>query len=179
MRLSLLLFILANQTGADIKPVINDMEKRTYESAMWQHDSLPLCVAAWSDNNIVKTLSNFHSPVISEGLKRRQMNEEGTRNKNPSAVDAPAQQVDYCETFHQIDKSNGKDAKFVLGRHGSKTHGWTPKISFRFFNMTMTNAFIIYEVIFGRIHKNDPHLNRHLQVLAMLCVIIFFKKDQA
>ena len=33
--------------------------------------------------------------------------------------------------------------------------------------MTMTNAFIIYEVLFGRIHKNDPNLNRHLQKLTM------------
>ena len=150
LRLSLLLFILANRTGADIKPVINDMEKRSYESAMWQHDSLPLCVAAWLDNNIVKTLSNFHSPVIKQGgLKRRRMDElTGQREKDKSDVDAPIQQVDYCEMFYQIDKSNGKDAKFVLGRHGSKTHEWTPKISFRFFNMTMTNAFIIYTVLF-------------------------------
>jgi len=72
---------------------------------MWQHDSLPLCVAAWSDNNIVKTLSNFHSPVIEEGrLQRRRMDEiTGTSNKKPSDVDAPIQQVDYCESYHQID----------------------------------------------------------------------------
>ena len=48
------------------------MKKNTYEAVMWQHDTEPLCYAIWSDNNLVRTLSNFHTPkVVDAGIKRR------------------------------------------------------------------------------------------------------------
>ena len=56
-----------NQTGADAIATVDAMKKTmkgTHATAMWQHKELPLVFAAWADNAIVKTLSNFHSPVI-------------------------------------------------------------------------------------------------------------------
>ena len=47
--------IQSNQTGADIKPTCDKMKLRTYETAVWQHKTKPLCVAAWADNAVVKT----------------------------------------------------------------------------------------------------------------------------
>ena len=58
-----------NRTGADTKATVDAMKKTmkgTHTTAMWQHKELPLVFAAWADNAIVKTLSNFHSPVIIE-----------------------------------------------------------------------------------------------------------------
>ena len=66
------------------------MEKRTYDSATWQHNTLSLCVAAWADNAVLKTLSNFHShEVISAGLKRRGVDADGKRMKDLTPVDCP------------------------------------------------------------------------------------------
>jgi hypothetical protein len=31
---------------------------------MWQHNDRPLVAAVWLDNGIVKTLSNYHKPII-------------------------------------------------------------------------------------------------------------------
>ena len=56
-----------NRTGANAKATVDAMKKTkkgTHESAMWQHKELPLVFAAWAGNAIVKTLSNFYSPVI-------------------------------------------------------------------------------------------------------------------
>ena len=59
-----------NQTGADAKATITGMKtanrKGNHESHLWQHNNLPLVFAAWNDNAVVKSLSNFHSPIIVE-----------------------------------------------------------------------------------------------------------------
>ena len=115
--------IRSDRTGADIKATCDGMEKRTYTTSVWQHNFLPLCVAAWADNAIVKTLSNFHSStVIDAGIQRRGMDEDGQRMKDPAPVNCPEQMVAYCETFHLIDKGNGVESRYTLANGGSKTH---------------------------------------------------------
>ena len=42
----------------------NPMKKRTYEYKMWQHNTRSLVAAVWSDNSLVKTLSNYHKPQL-------------------------------------------------------------------------------------------------------------------
>jgi len=144
------------------------MEKRTYDTSVWQHKFLPLCVAAWADNAIVKTLSNFHSStVIDAGIKRRGMDEDGKRMKDPAPVNCPEQMVAYCETFHLIDKGNGVESRYTMANGGSKSHGWTPKLSFRLFNMTLNNAYKIYRTLHKRHHQSDPHVGRRLKPLTM------------
>ena len=82
---------------------------------MWQHKELPLVFAAWADNAIVKTLSNFHSPVIIEDGVHRRCKIDGVRQRDSVGVPVPAQGKAYCETFHMIDKGNGAEAKYDLG----------------------------------------------------------------
>ena len=55
-----------DRTGADIKAQVAELRKKlgSYETICFQHKEEPLCVAAWSDNNIVRTLSNYHWPEI-------------------------------------------------------------------------------------------------------------------
>ena len=56
-----------NRTGVNAKTSVDFMKakmKGTHATAMWQHKELPLVFAAWADNAIMKTLINFHSPVI-------------------------------------------------------------------------------------------------------------------
>ena len=50
----------------------------------------------------------------------------------------------YSLTFHQIDKSNQKEASYDLGGN-SKTHNWSPKLVFRYFNMNNANAHAYYK----------------------------------
>jgi hypothetical protein len=52
-----------------------EIESITHQSLLYQHKSKPLTYAVWGDNNFVKTLSNFHSPVlIRGGMKRKRRN---------------------------------------------------------------------------------------------------------
>jgi hypothetical protein len=54
----------ANCTRAEVKEELNKIKRGTYESLCFQHRTKSLCFAFWSDNNLVKTLSNFHPPTI-------------------------------------------------------------------------------------------------------------------
>ena len=51
----------ANQVGAIMKEVIDtEMTRNMFNCIFWQHNKEPLNVTLWLDNNIVKTLSNYH-----------------------------------------------------------------------------------------------------------------------
>ena len=77
-------------------------------------------------------------------MMRRKIGEDGIREKVATPVNVPMQNVDYSNTYYQIDKWNQIEAHYVLGKQGSKKHGWAaPKLWFRFFNMTLNNAYKI------------------------------------
>ena len=124
------------------------MKVGSYESIIYQHREKNLCFAMWADNNIVKTLSNFHSPeILAAGagmLRRRRV--DGSREQHQTEVSCPVQQKDYSETFHLIDKGNGKESKYDLGGH-SKGHNWAPKLNMRFFNFGLGNAHTMYNAL--------------------------------
>ena len=147
-----------NRTGADTKEEKAAMKKGTYDAIMWQHNEEELCYAIWSDNNFVRTLSNFHSPeLIEEGLNRRRR-VDGSREGDPTPVTCPHQNKNYSETFHLIDKGNGAEAKYDLGFE-SHTHGSSPKLSFRYFNMCLNNAYKIYEWLVTKYTPNRRFLD--------------------
>ena len=115
----------------------------------------PLYCALWSDNNIVKTLSNFHSPKLlpaGSGVRRKRR-VDGKREQHKTEVSCPAQNKDYSETFHLIDKGNGAEATYDMGGH-SWTHNWSPKIQMRYFNMNFNNAFKIYRNLMEKYTPN-------------------------
>ena len=117
-----------NRTGADTAEEKKLLSKNTYEIVMWQHNTESLCYAIWSDNNLVRTLSNFHSPkVVDAGLRRRRK-VAGVRERDPTAVPCPEQNIAYSDTFHLIDKGNMQEAKYDLSGQ-SRKHGWSPKLS--------------------------------------------------
>jgi hypothetical protein len=63
------------------------IEIHTHESLIYQHNTKPLCYAVWGDNNFVKTLSNFHSPVImTGGMKRKKKNLITKRRERESSA---------------------------------------------------------------------------------------------
>ena len=97
----------------------------------------------------MRTLSNFHLPTIlkaGSGVRRRKKNENGKRERTQSEVPCPEQQKYYSETFHLIDKENGKEAKYDMGGH-SKKHNWSPKIFWRLFNIALSNAYTLYRAL--------------------------------
>jgi len=116
----------------------------------------------WADNNIVKTLSNYHSPtILPEGLgvMRKKKGEDGRREYRQSPVSCPKQSKDYSETFHLIDKGNGAEAKYDMGGH-SKTHNWCPKLVWRLFNMGQNNAYQIYMTLMEKHMKGRRYLDK-------------------
>jgi hypothetical protein len=105
--------------------------------------------SVWGDNNFVKTLSNFHSPiVVAQGIMRK-VRDSITKNlaREQTEVNVPEQQLDYCETYYHIDKGNGAEAKYDLSTE-SHLHGWGPKLATQYFNMNANNAYKIYCVLY-------------------------------
>jgi hypothetical protein len=108
----------ANHIGANIAPKIATMKKGTYKIVCWQHKTQTLCFAVWSDNALVKTLSNFHGLDILKagmGVMRKQRDNNSKQVSNRMVVPRPAQTKDYCKTFHLIDKRNGAEVNYDLG----------------------------------------------------------------
>lgn len=69
-----------NGTGAGelAKPNVKVLPTDAHKSLFCQHKTEPLSHAVWSDNNIAKTLSDFHSPVIElGGILRKQKDDDG------------------------------------------------------------------------------------------------------
>ena len=65
-----------NRTDAATAAGKKAVKKNTYETLMWQHDTESLCYVIWSDNNFLRTLSNFQTPnVVDAGIKRRRVND--------------------------------------------------------------------------------------------------------
>ena len=136
----------SNRVGADIAAAKKAMKRGTYEAIQWQHISENLNAAIWADNNIVSTLSNYHSPIFLDegtGMRRRKKSKEGIRDREQSEVKCPAQNKDYSETFRQIDAGNGKEQRYDL-KFESKLHNWSPKLVFRLFGINSQNARSYY-----------------------------------
>ena len=110
-----------------------------------------LNVAVWSDNSIVSTLSNYHSPVfldVGQGMRRRKKDKNGIRERNQSEVKCPEQNKDYSNIFCKIDSSNMKEQRYDI-KFESKTHNWSPKLVFRVFGVNSQNAFAYYRRLVG------------------------------
>jgi len=158
----------SNRTGANVKDVVDKMKAGTYESCFWQHNTKNLVYAAWSDNAIVKTLSNHHGATALDaenGLMRRGKDENGSREMRQKAVPCPAQTKEYCDTFHLIDKGNGKEAKYDMAG-ASRSHNWAPKLVFRMFNMAMNNAYVVYKELVTREGGNVLPMGKAVRELA-------------
>ena len=72
----------ANSTGAAVKEGAAKTKTGTYESGLFQHKTMPLCFTVWSDNNLVKTLSNYHTPTIlplGSGVLQKKKGADGKR----------------------------------------------------------------------------------------------------
>jgi hypothetical protein len=63
-----------------------DIAINSYEYLLYQHKTKPLTYAIWGDNNFVKTLSNFHSPVILKGGMRRKKRNTCTKRRERERV---------------------------------------------------------------------------------------------
>jgi hypothetical protein len=48
-----------------------EIDVNSHESLLFQHKTKSLTYAVWGDSNFVRTLSNFHSPVVLRGGMRR------------------------------------------------------------------------------------------------------------
>ncbi len=141
----------SNQMGTNVKDVAEKMKPRTYKPCFWQHNTKNLVYAAWSDNAVVKTLSNHHcaNVLVAGGLMWRRKDNSGLRTMHQTPVPCLAQMKEYSKTFHFIDKGNGKEVKYDMAGKSWK-HNWSPKLVFRMFNMTLNNAYVVYKELASR-----------------------------
>ena len=59
--------VQSNRTGAPKRASLkaNTTKKWMYEYRIWRHNDIqPSVAAVWSDNGIIKILSNYHQPII-------------------------------------------------------------------------------------------------------------------
>jgi hypothetical protein len=111
----------ANRTRANVD-CTKSTKKGTYGTVCWQHTWRSLCFAVWSDNALIRMMSNFHGPVILKaggGVLQKKRDSNGKREKTKTEVSCPAQTRDYCEAFHLIDEGNGVEANYDLGEEPS------------------------------------------------------------
>jgi hypothetical protein len=103
----------SNQMGANAKDVVEKMKPGMYKLCFWQHNTKNLVYAAWSDNAVVKTLSNHHcaNVLVAGGLMWRRKDNSGLRTMHQTPVPCLAQMKEYSKTFHLIDKGNRKEAE--------------------------------------------------------------------
>jgi hypothetical protein len=71
--------------------------------------------------------------LFAGGMKRRVKDPTTkSRAREQSDVDCNEQQIDYCKTYHKIDKGNGAEAKYDLSTeshlHGVGLQSWLPVI---------------------------------------------------
>jgi hypothetical protein len=120
-----------------------------YDSLLYHHNTHPLLYSVWGDNNFVKMLLNFHSPiVVAQGIMRKVRDPiTKIRAREQTEVNVPGQQLDYCETYFHIDRGNGAEAKHDLSTE-SHLHEWGPKLAARYFNMNANNAYKKYCVLY-------------------------------
>ena len=71
---------------------------------------------------------------------------DGKQQRTRSEVPCLVQNKHYSETFHLIDKGNGKEAKYDLGGQ-SKAHNWSPKGFWRLIHISMANVFVLYKAL--------------------------------
>jgi hypothetical protein len=150
----------SNQTGANMKDIVEKMKPGTYESCFWQHNTKTLVYTAWLDNAVVKTLSNHHcaNVLVMGGLMRRRKDNSGSRTMHQMPVPCLVQMKEYSETFHLIDNGNGKEAKYDMAGK-SRKHNWSPKLVFRMFNMALNNAYVVYKELVNREGNGRDCLN--------------------
>ncbi len=130
----------SNQTGANVKDVVEKMKPWMHESCFWQHNTKNLVYTAWSDNAVVKTLSSHHCAIVlvMGGLIWRRKDNSGSRTIHQMPVSCPAQMKEYSKTFHLIDNKSGKEAKYDMAGK-SRKHNWSSKLVFHMFNMALNN----------------------------------------
>ena len=109
----------------------------------------PFVLPCGLTTTFVKTFLNYHTPNIfleEVGVLRKKKGPDGKRLPQRDEVPCPEQNREYSETFHLIDKGNGAEATYDLGGK-SRTHNWSPKLVLRLVNMTMNNAYKIYDAL--------------------------------
>ena len=88
------------------------------------------------------------------------------RAREQTDVDCNAQQVDYCNTYHKIDKENGAEAKHDLSTE-SHLHGWGSKLAAMLTSCTL--LFINGSILDGKIC--------HWRSMYMIWPTLFFEEQ--
>ena len=78
-----------NRTGTDTIEEEKGTKKNSYKDVMWQNTTGSLCYAIWLDNNLVQTLSNFHTLNIVEGGIRRKRKVNVIQERDSATILCP------------------------------------------------------------------------------------------
>ena len=73
-RINMVGTIQSNQTGALMGQYLKDnlMKTKSYKYKMWQHNKKPLVASLMTMVGLIKTLSNYHEPIIiANGMMRK------------------------------------------------------------------------------------------------------------
>ena len=93
-RINLIGTCQCNRIGADTDCLKDGIvEIGSYDSVAWQRKDGKLSFCVWGDNNLVKTLSNFHQPSrVPDGIERKRR-VDGMREETRTKVSCPVQQI--------------------------------------------------------------------------------------
>jgi hypothetical protein len=87
---------------------------------------------------------------------KRRVRDSVTKRRDmvQSDADCNAQQIDYCKTYHHIDKGNGAEAKYNISTK-LHLHVWVPKLAARYVNMNLNNSYKILYFLYKKYHPTE------------------------
>jgi hypothetical protein len=133
----------------DVDDLKKTLKLRTHETMFAQREDNKITLSVWADNNYVRVASNVHGVQVElDGVMRRKLGADGTRDKSKTKVDAPSGTVAYQRTFNKIDQFNKEALAFPMWGK-SMVHNWAPKIVFALFACNLENAFLVYRSLGG------------------------------
>ena len=83
--------VQVNWMGVDARATVVDMNYRkgNHEFHLRQHNNIPLVFIVWSNNAVVKSLSNFYSPIIIQDSVQRRTKIDNKRQSDPVGIPVP------------------------------------------------------------------------------------------
>lgn len=96
-----------------------------------------ISLVKWKDKRSVHLISNYHNPMETATVKRR--NKCGEKEDIP----CPLVLVDYNQNMNCVDKLDQLKSTYELDR---KSHKWRHRIFFHCIDVCVVNSFIIYNM---------------------------------
>ena len=126
-----------------------DLKKGEFDS---YGSTTGIAVWKWKDNRCIYLASNFHDPLETTAVNRKD------KQGNVSQVPCPSVLKEYNSFMNSVDKFDQYKSVYEINRKSKK---WWHRVFFYFIDASITNAFIIYKLL-GNSDKKMKDFRRQI-----------------